>query len=245
MNEYLVKITAKLPMTADILLVRVAAVKPATFEIVPGAWMQWRIPGPDGTTLRRCFSIACGRQHPDTLEFIIRKTPAGLGTKWLFEEAQVGSELTLAGPNGKFRLQADSGRPAVLIGGGSGLSALRSILHQMRDEQVAKPATTLFFGAVNKSQLYLQEELENLSKAIPAFRFVPALSAPQPTDEWSGETGLITEILDRHLAAMPAAAELEAYLCGSPGMLDACQAVLAKHGVPADRIYFDKFVSPK
>jgi len=108
MNEYLVKITAKLPMTADILLVRVVAVKPAAFEIVPGAWMQWRIPGPDGTTLRRCFSIACGRQHPDTLEFIIRKTPAGLGTKWLFEQAQLGDELTLAGPNGKFRLQADS-----------------------------------------------------------------------------------------------------------------------------------------
>ena len=74
---------------------------------------------------------------------------------------------------------------------------------------------------------------------------MPALSAPQPTDEWSGETGLITEVLDRHLAAMPDAAELEAYLCGSPGMLDACQAVLAKHDVPADRIYFDKFVSPK
>ena len=32
---------------------------------------------------------------------------------------------------------------------------------------------------------------------------MPALSAPQPTDEWSGETGLITEVLDRHLAAMP------------------------------------------
>jgi hypothetical protein len=28
-------------------------------------------------------------------------------------------------------------------------------------------------------------------------------------------------------------------------MLDACQAVLAKHGIPADRIYFDKFISPK
>ena len=108
--EYRVRLAAKLPMTADILLVRVEAIEPATFEVVPGAWMQWRIPAPDGTTLRRCFSIACDGQIPAMLEFIIRKTPAGLGTKWLFEQAQVGDELVLAGPNGKFRLQ-DSGSP--------------------------------------------------------------------------------------------------------------------------------------
>ena len=242
--EYRVRIAAKLPMTADILLVRVEAIEPATFEVVPGAWMQWRIPAPDGTTLRRCFSIACDGQAPGMLEFIIRKTPAGLGTKWLFEQAQVGDELVLAGPNGKFRLQ-DSGRSAVLIGGGSGLSALRSILQEMRDKQVAKPATTLFFGATCKAQLYLTDELSAFEQTIPGFRFVPALSAPQPDDQWAGETGLITEVLDRHLSAMPDATELEAYLCGSPGMLDACQAVLAKHGIPAERIYFDKFVSPK
>ena len=29
----------------------------------------------------------------------------------------------------------------------------------------------------------------------------------------------------------------EAYLCGSPGMLEACVAVLAPHGIPADRVY--------
>ena len=242
--EYRVRLSAKLPMTADILLVRVEAVEPATFEVVPGAWMQWRIPAPDGTTLRRCFSIACDGQAPGMLEFIIRKTPAGLGTKWLFEQAQVGDELVLAGPNGKFRLQ-DSGRSAVLIGGGSGLSALRSILQEMRDKKVAKPATTLFFGATCKAQLYLTDELSAFEQTIPGFRFVPALSAPQPDDHWAGETGLITEVLDRHLSAMPDATELEAYLCGSPGMLDACQAVLAKHGIPADRIYFDKFISPK
>ena len=244
MPEYRVRIAAKLPMTADILLVRVAAIEPETFEVIPGAWMQWRIPGPENTVLRRCFSIACGAQVPGMLEFIIRKTPEGLGTKWLFEQAKIGDEVILAGPNGKFRLQ-DSGRPAVLIGGGSGLSALRSILQEMRDKKVAKPSTTLFFGAVNKAQLYLQEELSEFIKTIPGFHFVPALSAPLPTDNWTGETGLITEVLERHLAAMPDAAELEAYLCGSPGMLDACQAVLAKYGIPTERIYFDKFVSPR
>ena len=34
---------------------------------------------------------------------------------------------------------------------------------------------------------------------------------------------------------------LEGYLCGSPGMLDACMAVMKKYEMSEDRIYFDKF----
>jgi Na+-transporting NADH:ubiquinone oxidoreductase subunit F len=35
--------------------------------------------------------------------------------------------------------------------------------------------------------------------------------------------------------------ELEAYLCGSPGMIDACVKVLTGKGMPEDRVYYDKF----
>jgi Na+-transporting NADH:ubiquinone oxidoreductase subunit F len=34
---------------------------------------------------------------------------------------------------------------------------------------------------------------------------------------------------------------MEGYLCGSPGMLDACIAVMKKFQVPPEKIYFDKF----
>ena len=37
MPEYRVRIAAKLPMTADILLVRITAIEPETFEVIPGA----------------------------------------------------------------------------------------------------------------------------------------------------------------------------------------------------------------
>lgn len=33
----------------------------------------------------------------------------------------------------------------------------------------------------------------------------------------------------------------EAYLCGSPGMIDACVKVLTDKGVPEALIYYDKF----
>ena len=73
---------------------------------------------------------------------------------------------------------------------------------------------------------------------LPNFNFIPALSAPAPEDGWDGETGLITEVLDRYL---PSGDNLEAYLCGSPGMIDACINVLSKKGMPEELIFYDKF----
>ncbi len=51
---------------------------------------------------------------------------------------------------------------------------------------------------------------------LPNFTFVPALSEPKPEDNWEGETGLITDIVTRNLFS---GENVEAYLCGSPGVI--------------------------
>jgi len=48
----------------------------------------------------------------------------------------------------------------------------------------------------------------------------------------------VTEAVQRGLAN---AADYEAYLCGSPGMIDAAVEVLKGLGVEEDRIFYDKF----
>jgi Na+-transporting NADH:ubiquinone oxidoreductase subunit F len=80
--------------------------------------------------------------------------------------------------------------------------------------------------------------MRELEKKLPRFSFVPALSAPTEEDKWTGESGLITEVLDRHLND---GNNLEAYLCGSPGMIDASVGVLTSKGLPEELIFYDKF----
>jgi len=58
-------------------------------------------------------------------------------------------------------------------------------------------------------------------------------------DEWDGETGLITEVLNRNLEA--GQKQMQAYLCGPPPMIDAAIPVLVSKGISEDRIFFDKF----
>ena len=240
-REYQVRISEMSRLTHDIMLVRVVPVLSGEeFSFEAGAWMQWRIPAPDGI-LKRCFSAASSAAERGFMDFIIRRTPAGAGTRWLFEDARVGSEFTIWGGAGNFRLK-DEKAPALMIAGGSGLSAIRSLLLTMAADGNTEKPVTLFFGAVNREQLYLTGEMESLRERLPHFNFVPVLSAPAPGDGWQGETGLVTEAVDKWLKGGNRVEE--AYLCGSPGMLEACVDVLTGNGIAKDRIYFDKFVSP-
>jgi Na+-transporting NADH:ubiquinone oxidoreductase subunit F len=95
-----------------------------------------------------------------------------------------------------------------------------------------------FFGAKSKRDLYYTEEFEALSKEYPNFTYIPALSEPLPEDDWAGETGLITDVVDRLTGDLT---EAEAYLCGSPGMINACIKVLNRHDIKKENVYFDNF----
>ena len=76
---------------------------------------------------------------------------------------------------------------------------------------------------------------------MPDFRFVPALSeAWADQNGWTGETGLITDVVDRLEGDV---SEVEAYLCGPPPMVDAAIALLERKGVPESHIHFDKFTT--
>ena len=117
------------------------------------------------------------------------------------------------------------------------MAPIKSILNDMFEKKINRKAK-YFFGARAVRDLFLLEEMRDLEKKLPDFTFIAALSEPLAEDKWKGETGLITEVLSRHLKS---ADNLEAYLCGSPGMIDASIAVLTEKGLDEELIYFDKF----
>ncbi len=184
----------------------------------------------------RAYSIASTPSHKDEIQVIIRKVPQGICTTYVFDYLKQGDTITLNGPYGDFYLR-DTQKEVICIAGGSGLAPIKSILHQMAEQGIHRK-TTFFFGCVSKQDLYYQAEMQHFEKTLPDFQFVPALSAPKPEDNWQGETGLITEVADRYIKD---GANTEAYLCGSPGMVDACVSVLETKGMPKESIFYDKF----
>jgi NAD(P)H-flavin reductase len=56
---------------------------------------------------------------------------------------------------------------------------------------------------------------------------------------WAGETGLVTDAVDRRL---PRLSGYDAYLCGPPAMIDAAVELVTRRGVRPRNVYFDAFV---
>ncbi len=122
------------------------------------------------------------------------------------------------------------------------MAPFKSILHDLVDNDIKDREVWYFFGARTTDDMFYMDEMKELEEKLPNFHFVPALSEPQEGDGWTGETGLITDVLDRYIKdKIGPEKELEGYLCGSPGMINACNNVMTANGIPLEKIYYDKF----
>jgi len=225
-------------LTHDVKELRIRLVEPETIEFTPGQYIQLEAPpyGDNPEPVYRAYSVASPPSERNHIELIIRLSPGGICTTWVFTILREGDQVHFNGPYGQFRL-ADTESEMVWVAGGSGMAPFWSIIRHMREHNIRRKCT-YFFGAVQKRDLFLVDELRQLEKEMPNFRFVPALSGDPKDDGWAGERGLITEVVDRRLFD---GSDKEGYLCGSGGMIDAAVKVLTAKGMPEERIYYDKF----
>jgi Na+-transporting NADH:ubiquinone oxidoreductase subunit F len=233
-KEFKTEITEVKDLTYDIKLVRFHLIDPATMDFKPGQYVQLKVPGIE---IIRAYSIASDPLDKSNIELLIRYVPNGQATTFVHKALEIGDKLTITGPYGDFFLREESNRDMICIAGGSGKAPIRSILARLKAEGMPRKVK-YFFGARSKRDLYYTEEFEQLSKEYPNFEYIPALSEPLEEDNWQGEVGLITDVVDRHTKDL---SEAEGYLCGSPGMINACINVLSKHDMKEENVLFDKF----
>jgi Na+-transporting NADH:ubiquinone oxidoreductase subunit F len=183
----------------------------------------------------RAYSIASPPSNPQ-VELIIRLVPQGICSGYVHQALKVGDQVKFSGPFGEFFLCGQASR-LIMVAGGSGLAPIRSLILDILERGLDKQIT-LFFGAVTRKDLYYVDYFQELARKFTNLTFIPALSKPEPDDAWDGETGLITEVMDRHV---PDANGRDVYMCGSPGMINACLKVLQRKGFSSSAIFYDKF----
>ena len=208
--------------------------EPGTISFKPGQYIQLRVPG---TSEYRAYSIASPPSRDDAIKLVVRLVPDGVCSTYIHRSLQVGDVILFTGPYGEFFLQEDSDRDVICVAGGCGMAPFRSIIQHLLEIGTDRNVT-YFFGARTKSDLYYTEELQRLAEEYKNFRFIAALSAPDRSDQWAGETGFIHQVLDKHINNTE---NTEAYLCGPPDMIDAGIHVLVSKGMKEESIFFDKF----
>lgn len=222
----------------DIKELRIALPEGEEIDLIPGQYIQLETPKYKKTPepVYRAYSASSDPLDKTHVNMVIRFVPDGICTTYVFEHMKEGDSVKFNGPYGDFRL-TETDKDMVFIAGGSGMAPFLSILAHMKNEGIERKVT-YFFGARAIRDLICLDEMKAFEEAIPNFTFVPCLSQPMDDDVWDGEVGLVTDIAKKHCPDMT---NMEAYLCGSPGMCDASVAALTGNGMPEENIFFDKF----
>jgi propane monooxygenase reductase subunit len=221
-------------VTHDLRHLVLKLVEPREMTYFPGQYVDIKVPG---TEITRSFSMATTSSRE--LEFVIKVYPDGIFSSFLDQKLQAKDRLELTGPFGVFTLRDAPDRDLIFVGGGAGLAPILGLLRSMAERGIERRAT-FYYGARTAKDLCFVAEIEALRDRLPGFRFVPALSEPAEGEDWDGEVGFITDVLERHEADLRGA---HAYLCGPPPMVEAAMPLLASLGAPGKHIYYDKFTT--
>lgn len=232
-EEFTARVFDIFSVTHDIKVVRLNILNKA-IKFNPGQYIQFKIPGTDEY---RAYSVASSPGIEDSIDLVIRLVPGGLCSAYIHKVLSENDEVIFTGPFGDFYLREETDKDIVAIAGGCGMAPIRSILYYLAKQGMPRKFY-YFFGARTTQDLFFTEELRELEKKYPNFKYIPALSEPKPQDKWQGEVGLVTQVAEKYLDSKR---PTEAYLCGPPPMIDAAVKVLTREGVSPEDIYYDKF----
>jgi propane monooxygenase reductase subunit len=229
------EVVSREAVTHDMRHLVLRLIEPAEIKFFPGQYLDIAIPGTDTV---RSFSMANTSSRGGLLEFVIKIYPDGQFSRFLAEKLAAGDRLDLTGPFGVFTLR-EGEADLVFVGGGAGMAPILSLLRAMAERGLSRKAT-FFYGARTRADLCFEPELRELEAGLPGFRYIPALSEPGPDEGWDGETGLITDVVQRLASNLTGA---HAYVCGPPPMVEAALPLLTRLGVEEKRVYYDKFTT--
>lgn len=204
----------------------------------PGQYVQLEIPRYKKTTgpEYRAYSICSSAADHQGLDLVITRAEGGAVSTYVHDYLKEGDELNVSGPYGNFYLR-DSDRDILLIATGSGMAPIMSILDQIaRDRPDRK--VLFFFGARTRDDIFYEDAVRGMENEIPGFTFMITLSRPAPEDEWEGEKGRVTDLIQKYL---PEGSAMDVYICGAAPMVESCLEILLKKGIGEEDIHFDMF----
>ncbi|MFI6206284.1 ferredoxin reductase [Streptomyces sp. NPDC051041] len=195
---------------------------------LPGQHLLLRLTAEDGYVAQRHYSIASAPDDSGHLELTLDHVEDGEVSGWFHTVARPGDRVEVRGPlSGFFAWPGD--RPALLIGAGSGVVPLMSMVRYHRARRLTVPLR-LLVSARSPEELLYARELG--AETTPVF----TRSAPEGVP--------VGRLSAAHVAPLMAEAPpggWEAYVCGSNSFAEHAARLLVAAGQPVDRIRIERF----
>lgn len=213
----------------------------------------------NGEEVRRPYSLCTADGIDENPGVTIKRVDKGLMSNFLNDNAKEGMELEIMETMGSFKYTPDTSasRSLVLIGGGSGVTPMLSILKKALKEE---PNTKIYFVYVNKNEAstIFYQQFEDLHKANDNFTLVHYFSEhnkKQPVPR-RGLGRLFRKTKKDEFAHRINAPKLsdilkgfdvddaEVFLCGPNGLMEVAEATL-KVNFANWTVHQEKFFSAK
>lgn len=191
-----------------------------------GQYFVVRLTAPDGYRAQRSYSIASAPSDSAEVDLTVEVLPGGEVSGFLNEAVEVGDVLDVRGPiGGDFAWDL---RPAVGVGGGSGVVPLMSMLRHAR--KLGRPDLfRLVVSVRSPEELYYSTEIQGPDTSVFFTRTVP-----------DGHVRPAGRLMARDVAAA-LNGDRDVYVCGSTAFCDAATRLAAAAGVPDERIRVERF----
>jgi ring-1,2-phenylacetyl-CoA epoxidase subunit PaaE len=199
----------------------------------------------DGTEVRRTYSICSpapdpAGEGPAALRVGVRLVEGGAFSTYALKEINVGDELDVMTPAGRFTLEPAPGRYAAVVGG-SGITPVLSIVATLLAREPAARFCLIRGDRTAASTMFLEEVADLKDRYPERLQLVTVLSREEQ------QAGLPSGRLDRArlTGLLPALLPVDEvagwFLCGPYGLVRGAEGALRDLGVARDRIHQEIF----
>jgi len=213
---------------------------PQWVQHLPGQHYDIRLTSATGYQAERSYSAASAPENEGVIELGVELMERGEVSPYLWSLKE-GGKIEIRGPiGGHFLWTSEMPGPLVLIGGGSGMVPLMSMVrHYDLTDGSARPIVFLI-SARNLERILYKEELEELAEKYPNLSIVPTLTDEAPPG-WKGysrrvDAEMLREALGKVSGEMPMT-----YICGPTGFVEAVSHELVAQGVAPHCIRTERF----
>jgi ferredoxin-NADP reductase len=197
-----------------------------------GQHLDLRLTAEDGYQATRSYSISSAPED-DAAAVTVERLDDGEVSPYLVDEARPGDQLEVRGPvGGWFVWTAGDGGPLQLIGGGSGVAPLMSMLRHRRHAGSDVEAR-LLLSARRPDDVLFADELPALVDPVITY----TREAPPG---WTGYARRVDRAMLEE-AGLPPERDPRIFVCGPTGLVEGVAADLVALGHDPSRIRTERF----
>lgn len=198
--------------------------------------------------VRRSYSMSSAPGVDAFPAITVKRVSNGEISRFWLDHVKVGDVFRSLEPSGRFVLDENEAvaRDIVLIGAGSGITPLFSILKQvLKDEQ--ESIVTLIYSNRNENYALFTDQISDLHRRFPTRLKVIHIHS-QPGDDWNGMRGRINNTRLEQLVSKSlnfSITDARFFICGPFELMRSVEITLHYMGYGSDQIRKENFVIDK